>query len=143
MNKKSLIIILTVLILFAVYSAILRKMNVVKLTQIRIIEQETEFVTEPYWMILTEKSEEKLEFYSLSKEMFDFSKYNIILSFGREIRQMKYSRIYPFEKDNRVVTIVSKEFFPNKLFIYSISKNKKVYLDQKALTLDHEIIIED
>ncbi len=143
MNKKSLIIILTVLILFAIYSFILNKINVVKLSQICIIDQKTEFDTEPYWIILTEKSEKELKYYDLDKEIFDFSKYNIVLSFGRKIRQMKYTRIFPFEKSNRVVTIVSKEFIPNKLYIYSISKNKKVYLDQKALTLDHEIIIED
>lgn len=117
-------------------------MNNVQLIKVSEKELERNLGEDRYWMLLSENSKKELEYYNINSDIVDFSKYNIIISFAREIKTMKYIRTFPFQKDNRVVTTVSKDVSPNKLFIYKIDKNKKVYLDQKALNLDKQILIE-
>lgn len=141
MNKIVIIFILILIILFL--QAILARMNTIPLLKVAEIELERPLDEDRYWMLLKETSIKEFEYYKIDRNIVDFSKYNLIISFAREIRTMRYKRTFPFEKNDRVVTIVSKDANPNKLFVYQIDNHKNVYLDEKSLNLDREIIIED
>lgn len=143
MNKAIIVVISILILIVVVYRVILVQMNTVQLVKVSEKELERKLGEDKYWMLLSENNKKELENYNINIDIVDFSKYNIIISFAREIKAMKYKKTFPFEKDNRVITTVSKDVIPNKLFIYKIDKNKNVYLDEKSLNLDKQILIEN
>ncbi|HOJ78288.1 MAG TPA: hypothetical protein PLZ08_11370 [Bacillota bacterium] len=140
MNK--IVIISLILLTILLLQAILARMNTVPLIKVAEIEAEHSFGETKYWMLLKENDIKEFEYYNIDRNIVDFSKYNIIVSFTREIRTMRYERTFPVEKNDRVITVVSKDVNPNKLFIYRIDKDQNVYLDLKSFTFDRQIIIE-
>ena len=54
----------------------------------------------------------------------DFNKNNVIITFSREIKEMKFKRAdtFPFQSTSTVKTIMSKNFNPHSIYIYVIPK---------------------
>lgn len=91
-----------------------------------------------YWHMVDESRLDYLKLYDIDPLDYDFNEYNIVISEGREILEMEYKRekSFPFRKTKYTKTILKRDFFPNKVFIYKIDKKTKVYLDERGLSMD-------
>ena len=81
------------------------------------------------WDVITEHNKRRLYVVNkINPSDFDFSSYNLVVSRGREIKEMKHRRssIFPFGYTQYVRTVYSKEWQPNKTYIYKLSKNENI-----------------
>lgn len=114
--------------------------NSIHLEKIKEVETDQIFKGD-YWHMVDENRTEYLAFYNISPQEFNLNDYNIIISEGREIKEMTYKRerAFPFKQTKYANTILKNELYPNKVFIYKISKTIKVYLDERGNNLDIKI----
>lgn len=91
-----------------------------------------------YWHMVDENRIDYLKLYNINPLDFDLTAYNIVISEGREIVEMKYKRekTFPFRKTKYTKTVLGSEFYQNKIFIYKVDKKDKVYLDERGLNID-------
>lgn len=109
----------------------------VKLEKIKEIQMEKTFSGD-YWHMVDENRVDYLKLYNINPQDFDLTAYNIVISEGREIKEMKYKRdkIFPFKQTKYTKTVLDKELHQNKIFIYKVDKKNKVYLDERGLNMD-------
>ena len=140
MKKKLLIIsiglfaIMTILIKLWVGTSYVKLEKVKELKVDRTLEGD-------YWHMVDENRIEYLVRFNLSSLDFDLTSYNIVISEGREILEMKYKRerAFPFKHTRYTKTVLSNELHQNTIFIYKLDKNDRVYLDERGLNMDIRI----
>lgn len=127
---------------------------------IKVNEGGTEFLTELHWWFIEsypgsenhpkmgtlspDSNRKQIGFNSESLENWginfnalgiDFNKNNVIMSFSREIKELKFKRSdsFPYQVVSTVKTVMSKEFHPNTIYVYIIPKYE-VREDLRAYT---------
>ena len=127
----------------------LQLINSVKNLDFKINENKTDFHSELHWWFLDSKPnsnyipqpdkispDSKSEFTAgfienllkwgidFDELGIDFEKNNVILSFSREIKEMKFNRAneFPYHKIQTVKTKMSKNFELNTIYVYLIPK---------------------
>ena len=108
---------------------------------ININDGKTDFNSELHWWFIDSIPIDFNEIYlqkwglNFDELGIDFDKNNIILSFSREIKEMKFNRAYwfPYHKIQTVKTKMSKNFEPNTIYVYIIPKYD-VREDMRAYT---------
>jgi len=109
----------------------------VKMTKISEIEVEKQLKGD-YWHMVDENRIEYLSIFNIDQNTLNLKDYNIVIAEGREIKRMQYKRekSFPFRTTFFTKTVMGKDLYPNKLFIYKIDKNSKVQLDEKGNNMD-------
>ena len=140
MKKKLLMIIFGVIAIMAILTKLWVGTTYVKLEKIK--EYQVNMTLEgDYWHMIDENRIEYLERFNLSPLDFDLTSYNIVISEGREILEMKYKRerTFPFKHTRYTKTVLSNELHQNTIFIYKLDKKDRVYLDERGLNMDIKI----
>jgi hypothetical protein len=140
MKKKLLIVSIGVIVIMAILAKLWTGGSYVKLEKIRDIEMDITFKGD-YWHMVDENRIDYLKFYNLNSLDFDLASYNIVISEGREIIEMKYKRekTFPFKQTKFTKTVLGAELYQNKIFIYRVDKKDKVYLDERGSNMDIQI----
>jgi hypothetical protein len=126
-------IIVILFLIIGITYLILKYSSKVRLKFIKEVKLAAEFKGD-YWCMVDENRLKYLENYGIKPEEFEFDKYNIVISEGRKIKEMRYKRekYFPFRKTKFARTILEKELYPNSIFIYQLEKGTKVYLNEKS-----------
>ena len=135
-----IIVLLTLMVVIGLlyyYSVIDTRVKMTKLSEIEVDKQ----LKGDYWHMVDEKRIEYLKIFNIDQNTFSLKDYNIIIAEGREIKQMYYKRekSFPFRKTYFTMTVMGKNLYPNRLFIYKIDKDTKVQLDEKGYNIDINI----
>lgn len=140
MKKKLLIISIGVIVIMAILIKLWTEGSYVKLEKIKEVQVDKTFKGD-YWHMVDENRKDYLKLYNLNPLDFDLTSYNIVISEGREILKMKYKRerTFPFKQTKYIKTVLGNELFKNKIFIYKIDKEDKVYIDERGLNMDIKI----
>lgn len=138
--KKIILSASLVMIAITLVLSIWWKGTYVKLEKIGEIKIEKDFSGD-YWHMVDENRIDYLKFYNLSPLDSDLASYNIVISEGREILEMRYKRekTFPFRQTNYTKTVLGNVLHKNKIFIYKVDKNDKVYIDERGLNMDIKI----
>lgn len=140
MKKKLLIISIGVIVIMAILVKLWAGGAYVKLEKIKDIQMDKTFKGD-YWHMIDENRIDYFKLYNLNPLDFDLASYNIVISEGREILEMKYKRerTFPFRQTKYTKTVLGNELYQNKIFIYKVDKKDKVYLDERGLNMDIQI----
>ena len=130
-------IIITILIGITLVGIYLRKLYVdleliavVKNENISINNENKCFDSEWHWICIDSNDrfikKEDLESWGIDLESLgiDFYKNNVVLAFSREIKQMKFRKkdLFRYRSGYPVMTVMSKEFESNTIYVYKIPK---------------------
>lgn len=165
--KGVLIVVVIMIILISIYNYRAKYVELELVTSIKnenidVNSGENEFLREVHWWFINPTSENLYHLGQVAPDLesqrivsnpdnlknwgidfvelgIDIKKYNVILSFSREIKEMKFNRSneFPFKPIFTVKTVMSKKTQPNTIYIYKIPKyivreNLKTYTDTKV-----------
>lgn len=90
-----------------------------------------------YWVVVNNKDQLKGVDIDASELSFDGSSY--IITFGRELKELKYKRLtyFPFTKTKYGIAYLGKEYHLNKMFVYRIPKNAEIFYDHRMMEKDN------
>ena len=90
-----------------------------------------------YWVVINNENQIKSSDIDISDFSFNDSSY--IITFGRELKELRYKRLthFPFTKTRYGIAYLAKEYHSNKMFIYRLPKNIKIFYDFKAMEKDN------
>jgi hypothetical protein len=97
-------------------------------------------LTGGWWFTVSENDDPRLTEYGIILPEVDFNSYNLIISDGREIKDIKFIRdkSFPFKKTHFVDVLFGKQLHPYTWFIYKLNKIS-IYHDERS----GEVRIED
>lgn len=98
-----------------------------------------------WWAMLSDDKHPYIKEYALKLPDVDFSTNNLIISAGREIKQMTYTiaskNKTPYKDPYIGIAIYKRQLHPHTMFVYKIDKVKLI--DEEGAGLKPELRIED
>lgn len=85
----------------------------VELKKIAEIQTEVTYAGD-YWMMITDKNIDEIKTYGIDKHDLNLNECNIVVPFGREIKEMKYKKkkLFHFTISKFTKTVFKKNFIP-------------------------------
>ena len=105
----------------------------VQLTVVAQVNTEEKF-TGKWWHIITDDKNPLIKTYNIPVSEVDFSTCNLIISGGKEISKMTYTRASKYETDYKEPyigrAVCKKELYENTIFVYKIKKIQLISKDE-------------